>query len=221
MYRDEEGGSQMAKGAATRMRKSREKILAAAETLFLTGGFAGTNMDAVAEAAGMSKQTVYAHFGSKEALFVEVITAMTGGANTALEPVFMKGLADRPPEDFLTDFAISQLRIVLTPRLMQLRRLVIGEVERFPELGRALHENGPARSIAWLARVFAAYGEKGELAADDPEAAAGFFNWIVMGGPTNDAMFLGDAALPDAEWIERHARESVRIFLAAFGVEGR
>jgi TetR/AcrR family transcriptional repressor of mexJK operon len=54
---------------ATRRTKSREKILTAAEGLFLAGGYHGTAMDAVTEAAGVSKQTVYAHFPSKEALF--------------------------------------------------------------------------------------------------------------------------------------------------------
>ena len=59
---------------------SRKKILAAAEVQFLAHGYLGTSMDAVTEQAGVSKQTVYAHFTSKEALFRAVIAAMTGGA---------------------------------------------------------------------------------------------------------------------------------------------
>ena len=51
----------------------------------------------------------------------------------------------------------------------------------------------------------------------DARRAATFFNWLIMGAPVNDAMLLGDAALLDEAGIERHAREAVRIFLAAHG----
>ncbi len=70
----------MSNGAETRVRRSREKILAAADEAFLHCGFLGANMDAVADAAGVSKQTVYAHCKSKEALFIQVVEQMTGGA---------------------------------------------------------------------------------------------------------------------------------------------
>lgn len=207
----------MTQGAQTRIRRSREKIVTAAEAIFLRKGFLGTNMDEVATAAGVSKQTVYSHFGSKEALFLDVIEAMTGGSNAAIRPVFETPPEDRPVDAFLLDFATRQLTTVLTPRLMQLRRLVIGEAGRFPELGQALYENGPGHSIRWLAHSLEAYAGRGELVVPDPIEAARAFNWLVMGEPTNAAMFLGDAGIPGRAYLERHAAESVRIFLAAFG----
>lgn len=42
-----------------------------------------------------------------------------------------------------------------------------------------------------------------------------------MGAPVNDAMLLGDDALPDKGAVRAHAQEAVRIFLAAYGAEGR
>jgi len=89
-------GDTMANGAATRVRRSREKILAAAEDVFLHAGFLGANMDAIAEKAVVSKQTVYAHFQSKEALFLEMIAAMTGGAARAIGEDVEDRLDDRP-----------------------------------------------------------------------------------------------------------------------------
>ena len=53
--------------------------------------------------------------------------------------------------DYLRAYAERQLLVVLTPRLMQLRRLVIGEVGRFPQLGRAVYEGGPMRAINAIA----------------------------------------------------------------------
>jgi TetR/AcrR family transcriptional regulator, mexJK operon transcriptional repressor len=207
----------MSNGAAARLRRSRERILAAAEDVFLRHGFLGTNMDAIAESAEVSKQTVYSHFSSKEALFIQVVEAMTGAAAHELREDIGQPLDDRPVEDFLSELAVDQLTVVMTPRLMQLRRMVIGEVERFPELGQSLYENGPKRSIDQLARVFAHYTLIGQLATPDPVKAATQFNWMLMGAPTNAAMLLGDDGIPDRPEILCHAAETVRIFLCAYG----
>ena len=209
----------MSNGAATRLRRSRGKILAAAAEVFLRHGFLGTNMDAIAEKADVSKQTVYAHFNSKEALFIQVVEVMTGEAAHELREGIEEPLDDRPVKEFLLGLAVDQLTVVMTPRLMRLRRMVIGEVERFPELGQSLYENGPKRSIDRLARAFAHYGLIGQLATPDPVKAATQFNWMLMGAPTNAAMLLGDAGIPDKAEIRSHAAETVSIFLCAYGFE--
>lgn len=206
----------MSNGAATRIRRSRGKILAAAESVFLRHGFLGANMDAVAGKAGMSKQTVYAHFRSKEALFLEVVAAMTGEAARDIGEDVDDVFGERPAADYFLGVALDQLTVVLTPRLVRLRRMVIGEAERFPALGRSLFENGPGRSIARLARACAHYTRAGEIDTPEPLAAATQFNWMVMGAPVNAAMFLGHAGIPGREALERHAREAVRIFLCAY-----
>lgn len=207
----------MSNGAATRTRRSREKIIAAAEEVFLHNGFLGANMDTVAEHAGVSKQTVYAHFHSKEALFIQVVEAMTGGAAREIREDEEDVFGDRSVRDFLMQLALDQLTVVLTPRLMRLRRMVIGEVERFPELGRSLHDNGPGRSISRMERAFVHYTRIGQLATPDPTSAAVQFNWILMAAPTNAAMLLGDAGIPKPAELRSHAEEAVRIFLCAFG----
>lgn len=212
-----QGETRMSAGGKARMERTRKAILDAGEAVFLEHGFLGASMDQVAELAGVSKQTVYAHLQSKEALFLEVVGGMTGGAGDRLAEQVADPQVDRPLADFLLDFARQQLEIVLTPRLMRLRRLVIGEVGRFPDLGRMLHERGPGRSIARLARAFEAYRDAGHVAIPDPREAASHFNWLVMGGPVNAAMLLGDEAIPDKDDRLRHARECVRIFLAAYG----
>lgn len=209
----------MSNGAVARLRHNREKIVAAAESVFLRHGFLGTNMDTVAETAGVSKQTVYAHFRSKEALFIEVVESMTGGAAHQLREDIEEPLDNRPVRDYLLELASEQLTVVMTPRLMQLRRLVIGEAERFPELGKSLYENGPQKSIDKLARAFAHYTAIGQLNTPDPVAAARQFNWMLMGEPTNRAMLLGDAGIPGKSQLKAHARETVRVFLCAFAVE--
>ena len=145
-----------------------------------------------------------------------MVDRITGGAGDALGEVAPQPSAGTSPEAFLTRFAEEQLRIVVTPRLMKLRRIVIGEMTRFPELGALLHRRGPARSIDRLSRALARYADAGELRLDNPRKAAAFFNWLIMGEPVNDAMLLGDLSIPPDEEKTAHARECVRIFLAAY-----
>ena len=128
--------------------RKRSAILEAAEQVFLRDGYLGANMDELTALSGVSKQTVYAHFGSKEGLFVELVESMTRGAG---DGVHTDELPDpsSAPDDLrlaLTDYAVRQLTAVLAPRILRLRRLVIGEEARFPELARVLWENGPARA---------------------------------------------------------------------------
>ena len=58
--------------------------------------------------------------------------------------------------------------------------------------------------------------ERGLLAVEDPLVAASQFNWLVMGEPLNNAMLLGDAAIPSRDQIRGHCAAAVRTFLAAY-----
>ena len=77
---------------------------------------------------------------------------------------------------YLQAYAERQLAIVMTPRLLQLRRLVIGEVSRFPALATALSESGLQRAISALATVFERQADRGLLEIGDPFLAASQFN---------------------------------------------
>lgn len=200
-----------------RSARKRRAILDAATEVFLRSGFLGTNMDELAALSGVSKQTVYKHFSSKEALFVEIVTRMTQQAGDMVHNELPEPAEGGDLAEYLFDYAYRQLSVVLTPRLMQLRRLVIGEVSRFPELARALYEWGPGRALTALAALFERLGKRGLLAIEEPMVAASHFNWLVMSAPLNQAMLLGDAGIPKPAELRRHAREGVRVFLAAYG----
>ena len=196
-------------------RKNRA-ILDAAERVFLRTGYLGTNMDEVAAEAGVAKQTVYKHFGNKEKLFVTLVSSMTSRASDDVQSEVGSLPDEARAEQVLQDYAERQLTVVLTPRLLQLRRLVIGEVARFPDLARALFEGGPARAVSLLEQIIGALADRGELVVDDARTAAGQFNWLLMGGPLNEAMLLGDEAIPTEDERAAHARGAVLTFLAAY-----
>ncbi len=201
--------------------RKRSAILEAAEQVFLADGFLGANMDELTTLSGVSKQTVYAHFGSKEGLFVELVTSMTRGAGDGVHTDDLPDPSSAASlQTALVDYAVRQLTAVMTPRILRLRRLVIGEEARFPELARVLWENGPERAVAALADHIARLHEQGWLVAVDPRGAAGYLNWLVMGEPVNRAMLLGDDDLPGPDAVRDHCAEAVRIFLAAYGGPG-
>src|SRR5437764_724358 len=200
--------------------RKRRAIVEAATTAFLRDGYRGTSMDEIAAAAGVSKQTVYKHFADKQRLFSEIVTTTV---NEASDPVYeeVRSLQDTGDiEADLRDLARRQLATVMRPRLMQLRRLVIAEAGRFPELGRVFYEQGPGRTVAALAETFGRLAARGVLAVDDPPTAAAHFNWLVMSAPINRAMLLGDDEPPSAKELDAWADGGVRAFLAAYGGRG-
>jgi len=203
-------------GSPDRSAEKRASILNAAAEIFLDGGYLGTSMDEIAAQAGVAKQTVYAHFSNKRDLFIAMVSALSNQASDRVHvgvPEFREG---DDLKRYLTDYAVRQLQVVLTPRIVRLRRLVIGEVSRFPELGEALYSGGPGRAIVSLAATFERLAASGVLAIRNPSLAASQFNWLVMSAPLNRAMLLGDHAIPSASALQKHATESVRMFLAAY-----
>ena len=200
-----------------RSAQKRQAILDAATEIFLQKGYLATNMDEIAALAAVSKQTVYKNFPGKEILFVAIVRNVTDRAADRVHNDMPDLAEGEDVADYLQRYAARQLAIVLTPRVMQLRRLVIGEVGRFPELARALFDGGPRRAMAAMAALFERLAERGLLAIDDPAVAASQFNWLIMGEPVNRAMLLGDEAIATPEALRRHAAAGVRVFLAAYG----
>ena len=141
-----------AKKAGNSARK-RRAILEAAMKSFLKNGYLGTSMDEIAMLAQVSKQTVYKQFSNKESLFVEMVTSMTDAAADSVHKDVPEPTDGDDIAQYLQLYAFRQLSIVLTPQLMQLRRLVIGEVTRFPEMARILYERGPQRAISSFAKM--------------------------------------------------------------------
>jgi len=198
-----------------RSARKRIAILEAATTAFLSDGYLGTSMDQIATLARVSKQTVYKHFADKEGLFSEIVAAEVDKiANPNTDEVLkLRDTCDL--ERDLRRFARRQLRAVMEPRLLQLRRLVIGESGRFPQLGRLFYERGPGRTIDALASMLERLASHGVLELDDPRLAAAHFNWLVMSIPLNQAMLLGENEPATPSELNRYADAGVRAFLAA------
>jgi len=202
---------------AGRSARKRTAILAAAHELFLHKGYAGTSMDDVAARAAVSKQTVYKHFADKQRLFTEVITSDVGRTGDTAEAQMAAMPDSTDPAVDLRAIARWHLAGVMEPDRLRLRRMLIGEAERFPELAQAWWATGPERSFAEFAGWFAAWHRRGLLRAPDPMLAAQHFNWLVLSIPLNKAMaYPSDEPLFTPAELNRYADEGVRVFLTAY-----
>lgn len=203
--------------AAARAARKRAQIQRAAVGQFLQHGYAGTSIDDLAAAARISKQTLYKHFSGKEELFLAIINDTVG---QVLDELF-EGIDTRldGTGDLEKDFhsmASGFIRRVMHPELLALRRLVIGEVGRFPQIGEVWWRGGPARVTRELAPQLQRLADNNELVLDDPVLAADHFNWLVLSIPLNAAMFRPGVQFTTAE-LDNYAAAGVRAFLAAYG----
>lgn len=201
--------------------RKRRAILTSATEVFLAQGYLGTSMDEIASGAGVSKQTVYKHFTDKERLFVAIVTTTVDEVSDPVYEEVLRLADSGDVEADLRDLARRQLQRVMEPRLLALRRLLIGEAMRFPELGEAFYARGPGRTIAALADAFARLAERGVLVLPDPGLAAAQFNWLVMAASINEAMLRGPRAAPSRSELRRRADAGVTTFLAAHRPGGR
>jgi AcrR family transcriptional regulator len=113
----------------------REHILWAAKGVFLEMGFERASMDEVASRAHTSKRSVYAHFESKEKLFLAVIELVRGLLLARLE---VPETYSSKPAEALVLFCGRYLEVLLYEPSVQLMRVTLAETARFPE-GAAQH----------------------------------------------------------------------------------
>ncbi len=202
----------------SRSARKRGAILDAARTVFLRKGYDGTSMDEVAALAAVSKQTVYKHFADKRGLFEAIITGDISATESLTHDMLVSlSTTDNLGHD-LRQFARRHIAEVTQPHLIQLRRLIIAEAERFPDLARTWFANAPERAHATLAARFRELERRGLLAVPDPMLAAEYFNWLVLSIPLNRAMFHPGHTFPRRD-LNRFADEAVRVFLAAYATD--
>jgi TetR/AcrR family transcriptional repressor of mexJK operon len=192
-------------------RLNRERaILDAALKVFAAMGYTGTTMDAVAAEAGVTKPTLYSYFPSKESLF----QAMMLGKRDLMLDIFAHPSRKGMVAD-LVQFAWTYAETVMRPDMLSLARLIIGEVSRFPEIGRAYQASGPDHLLRGIMRYLETQREAGRLVFDDAELAAQDLWGLILSAPRTQALHMPDA-LPDRATLDRYITNGLRVFLKAY-----
>jgi TetR/AcrR family transcriptional regulator, mexJK operon transcriptional repressor len=202
-----------------RIARSRAVIVAAASDHFLRYGYLGANVDDIAADARVSKRTVYNIYGGKEQLFRAILADAFAVSERFAEET-ASALADTDNvAGALRTIAVELVRRVLGEGsgIVQLRRLLIGEATRFPELAREYYERAPGRVMDMLAEAMAGLGDRGLLHIDDPRLASEHFAYLVMGASLDRALFLESDEPARSDEIESRAVKGVEVFLRAYG----
>lgn len=156
--------------------KSTEKaaaILKGAMTEFLTQGYAATNMDGVAAAAGVSKATVYRYFQDKESLFTALVKRLAEEKYRTVFNPFNDKILNKEPKVFLHLLATKVLENAgQDPQMQAFLRTIIAESGRFPELSHPYIENLAKPILETLSQYFASHAE---FAGKDAEVLARSF----------------------------------------------
>jgi AcrR family transcriptional regulator len=176
-------------------------------------------MDEVAARAAVSKQTVYKQFKDKEHLFAEIILGTTFQLVDGLAQAYANALEEATDvRQAFGDLARRLLDNLTQPGLLQLRRLVLAEADRFPEISAAWFDDAFHPSLVLLGEWLTRLARRGMLRElPDPTLAAYQFAGLVMYKPMNQVMFAGTGARPDNDELEHIADRAADVFLAAYG----
>lgn len=191
----------------------REAIVKAATASFFDVGYAASSIEQIAADAGVSKVTVYNHFGDKRALFAAAVEhqceLMRG--HFAIESVVGQSIRSR-----LQAIGEAMFAFLSRPEMVQFERRIAAETEFDPEIGQAFLAAGPWRMKAAFSAFLAHAQAQGELKVADPELAAEQFVSMCKGMGDLERRF---GVTPSNEENSRRIKGAVDVFLRAYSRE--
>lgn len=202
------------KAAAPGRPKDPEKgaaILDAAKRLFTTQGFDATSMDQIAAAAGVSKLTLYSHFGDKERLFAAGAQAF---CEQQLPGTLFEPRPETPLRERLLEIARAFFAMLSSPEAIAGHRILCTPQMACSPVPQMFWEAGPQRVQAAFADLLRRRVSAGELEMDDvPRAAAQFFS--LLKGELHARLVFGCGRV-DAGDVASHITATVDLFLRAY-----
>jgi TetR/AcrR family transcriptional repressor of mexJK operon len=203
-----------AKSAAPGRPKDLEKgaaILEAAKRLFIAQGFDGTSMDQIAAEAGVSKLTVYSHFGDKETLFAAAAKAY---CEQQLPTSMFEAHPEVPLRERLLQIARAFFSMVSSPEAVAAHRILCTPQMAESPIPQMFWEAGPRRVQDAFATLLRMRMAAGELQVDDVARASSQFFTLLKGEP-HAQMVFGCGGHGGAD-TEAHLVATVDLFLRAY-----
>ncbi|HLA29904.1 MAG TPA: TetR/AcrR family transcriptional regulator [Pseudomonas sp.] len=190
----------------------RQAILEAAKTLFLSNGYDGSSMDAIAAEAGVSKLTVYSHFTDKEKLFA---AAVKSKCEEQLPELLFELSEDAPIDSLLLDIGRGFNTLINSRESVELHRVMVSLAAQDSKLSKMFYDAGPQRLLDEMAHLLRQADQAGKLRIGDPQSAADQFFCLIKGG-ANFRLLIGCCEPLQGEEAELHVQESVAMFLRAY-----
>jgi len=193
----------------------RAAILEAARQMFTRHDFVNTSMDQIAACAGVSKLTVYNHFGDKDTLFSEVVREH---CDQSFPIAMFRPKPETPLRDVLLTIAVTYFATISSEESLNWHRVMCSQRLRNSSLLRRFWEAGPERIQSALVELLVRRRDAGELDLPDPATAAAQFFALIRGMPYEQLVF--DCCGPDETPadIPAHLKASVDMFLRAYAL---
>lgn len=188
-------------------------IVEAARTAFFARGFHAATIEDIAQAAGVSKVTVYSRFGDKETLFEEVIRAESARIAAMFEAEMAAGTT---LEEQLNAFGVALAGFKFSKEHLAVERVLMNEIAQIPALAQRFFAAGPQLCMGRLNQAIGEAVARREIEVDDPVLAADDLIGLWLGAGDLEIK-LGLAPLPDAEAVRRRVHRATRLFLKMVG----
>jgi TetR/AcrR family transcriptional repressor of mexJK operon len=191
-------------GRLTEARRS--EIVRKAAALFLDKGYERVTVDDIIALVGGSKATLYSQFGGKDGLFEIVIKRYCTDVDVAIHFDSTGNTAEQ-----LTQIGHAFLKMVLSPRILELHRLMVSIGKRFPSITLMFYKSGPLSAYKIIATWIEKQQSAGNLRGGDPHKLAVLFHDMLIGYHQGALLF----SLPKSQ-VSRSIDDTVRAAVSVF-----
>lgn len=189
--------------------QKREQIIAAASAMFIEQGYESCSMEEIARLAGVSKQTLYSHFGSKEVLFSTAVEVACGQYSVWNEQTQQKDWAEQ-----LEAFCLWFSALLLSPEAIGVVRACAADGGR-SEVATLFWQAGPTLVRQQLRHFLSQQQELGNLQFDDIDTACCQLI-ALLHGESYTRRLLGLDDNTGAREQQHYAKACAKMFLAAY-----
>ncbi|WP_299004089.1 TetR/AcrR family transcriptional regulator [uncultured Shewanella sp.] len=197
----------------TKREQKHADILAAANALFCDQGFVHTSMDEIAKKAGVSKQTLYSHFGCKNTLFASSITAKANSYQLNSD-IFID---PKQPEKTLSYFAEQFGQLMVSDDALAIYQTCVIHADGHPEIAQVFFENGPECILSLLSEYLEKVSSIGIYQFDEPRHCAVRL-CLMLFGEMRLKLDLGINVDDLVEQRTHYLQSSVDMFLRAYRI---
>ncbi len=190
----------------------RQAILDTAYRLFRNKGFDATSISEITALVGGSKSTIYRHFQSKEAIFIECMMAAAEAHITSIIALLDRSDSDR--YTVLRNFGVSFLSFVTSSHHIAVQRLLIAEACRF-NIGKLFFIKLKTLRLhveAFLSQLMLS----GTIRSDDPQLAAIHLRALLEAEIVEPLLLQARDDLPGEKEILLAAERAIAVFLRAY-----
>lgn len=177
--------------------------------MFLAHGYRNVSMEKIAQAAPVSKATLYNHFDSKNALLAAVISGL---CDSLLQTMTQATIESEDVESTLTQIATSAVDLLYAEDALAIYRLVVAESPDFPELGQLFYQSGPQAALTQLQDYFRHLNADGRYNIADPVFAADIF-FSMLKGDLHLRCLLSKTLRPSADEKKRLVSRVIAFYM--------